>query len=173
MRQCRLMRVSSSTTVRTAESCCDRSKATAACSAHTGTCRAHQSKNHARAVAPHRAAAGLVLPEGRRACSEADPSDWAGGGRSFTLLWGLPATIMLLASLFEAPQRTVIWTTALLWMGVACLANARRCGRTHCRFGPYFILMAASVVAFGSGLLALGQHGWTLLGGGPVIGTAA
>lgn len=60
----------------------------------------------------------------------------------------------------------------LLWMGVACFANARRCGRTHCLVtGPFFILMAAGVVAYASGLLDLGDGGWSILGGVIFIGT--
>ena len=59
----------------------------------------------------------------------------------------------------------------LLWMGGACLANARRCGRTHCRVtGPFFLMMAAAVVAFATGLLGLGRNGWSILGGITAVG---
>ena len=59
----------------------------------------------------------------------------------------------------------------LLWMGGACLANARRCSRTHCHVtGPFFILMAAGVVAYAAGLIDLGAYGWDLLGGVTLIG---
>lgn len=54
----------------------------------------------------------------------------------------------------------------LLWMGGACLANARRCGPTHCYLtGPFFIVMAAAVAAYAGGLLDLGADGWGLLAG--------
>ncbi len=60
----------------------------------------------------------------------------------------------------------------LLWMGVACLANARHCGRTHCHVtGPFFFLMATGVVAYAGGLLDLGDDGWSILAGVIFIGT--
>ena len=44
----------------------------------------------------------------------------------------------MLAGLFvPIPIRTVIWTAALLWMGVACILNGKRCGRTHCRLKKF------------------------------------
>lgn len=53
----------------------------------------------------------------------------------------------------------VIWIVALTWMGTACILNARRCGRTHCRYtGPYYLLMIAPVIVLGSGLVAAGYH---------------
>jgi len=52
----------------------------------------------------------------------------------------------------------------LLWMGGACVANARRCNRTHCRFtGPFLILMAALVVSNAVALLPLGPYGRDIL----------
>ena len=78
---------------------------------------------------------------------------------------------MVLAGLFGPLTRAVVWTAALLWMGGACIANARRCGRTHCRFtGPFLVLMAVGVVAYASGALRLGSHGWSILGGTTLAG---
>jgi hypothetical protein len=46
--------------------------------------------------------------------------------------------------------RTAIWVVALAWMGIACVLNARRSGRTYCRFtGPYYLLMIAPTLALG------------------------
>lgn len=71
---------------------------------------------------------------------------------------------MLAASFLEPQARAVIWTAMLVWMGGACLANARRCGRTHCWLtGPFFILMAAGVAAYAGGLVDLGEHSWAFL----------
>ena len=40
--------------------------------------------------------------------------------------------------------RPLLWFTAFLVAGAACLANAARCGRRHCYFtGPLFLLAAA------------------------------
>ena len=56
-------------------------------------------------------------------------------------------------------------------MGLACLANARRCNRVHCRFtGPFFLLMALFVVLHGYEILWLGADGWIWLGATFVIG---
>lgn len=97
--------------------------------------------------------------------------DWAGNWRSFALYWGLPAAVMALAGALDPLARAVVWTGVLLWMGGACLANARRCSRTHCWFtGPFFILMAAMIAAYAAGALRLGPNGWTILGGAILAG---
>jgi hypothetical protein len=97
--------------------------------------------------------------------------DWAGNWRSFALYWGLPWAVMMVAGALDPLGRAIVWTAALLWMGGACLVNARRCSRTHCRFtGPFFILMAAVLVADASGVLRLGANGWAILGGFTLIG---
>ena len=101
-------------------------------------------------------------------------NDWAGNRRSLVGLWGAPAAVMLGALLLEPGLRAAAWSAALVWMGGACIANARRCGRTHCRFtGPFYLLMAAVVVAYVTGVLPMGEHGWTILGSATVVGTAA
>ena len=54
---------------------------------------------------------------------------------------------------------------ALVWMGVACILNARRCNRTHCRYtGPYYLAMIVPVMALGAGLVTVGALGWISLG---------
>lgn len=92
---------------------------------------------------------------------ELPANDWAGNLRSFGIWWGLPTGAMVAAAFIQPSVRGVIWTAALLWMGGACLANARRCGRTHCRFtGPFLLLMAGVVGGFALGLLPLGGNAW-------------
>ena len=74
--------------------------------------------------------------------------DWAANRLTLAAAWGLPAGIMLLAMHLPPTPRAAVWIAMLWWMGVACLANARRCGRTHCRYtGPFFLGMAAMVFA--------------------------
>jgi hypothetical protein len=81
-----------------------------------------------------------------------DKRDWA-SGLTLAAVWGMPAAAMLLALLFEPKMRGIIWIAMLLWMGAACLVNARRCDRTHCRYtGPFFLAMAGLVVLFMAGL---------------------
>lgn len=116
----------------------------------------------------HRADRLAVADQGSRSTN----SDWADNWRSFALLWGLPALAMIMAGHLAPFGRTIIWTTSLAWMGIACLVNARRCQRTHCRFtGPFFLLMALAVLAYASGLLPLGVNGWHILGIATLAGT--
>jgi hypothetical protein len=72
----------------------------------------------------------------------------------------------MLAALFApVPVRAGVWTVSLIWMGTACILNARRCNRTHCRFtGPYYLAMTAPVLVLGSGVVATGIYGWLVLG---------
>jgi hypothetical protein len=50
-------------------------------------------------------------------------------------------------------------------MGVACLANARRCGRVHCyATGPFFLILAGGSLLYGLGVMPLGSNGWNTLG---------
>ena len=74
--------------------------------------------------------------------------------------------------LVVVPARTAIWIVALAWMGVACILNARRCGRTHCRFtGPYYLVMIVPVLALGSGIVPAGLLGWLVLGAVIILGS--
>jgi hypothetical protein len=83
------------------------------------------------------------------------------------LLWWLPA-IAIVVSGYEPVSRawrTGIWTAALIVMGVACLANATRCGRVHCYItGPFFLLAAIGTLLYGIGVIPLGTNGWSLIG---------
>jgi hypothetical protein len=50
-------------------------------------------------------------------------------------------------------------------MGMACILNSRRCGRTHCRYtGPYYLVMILPVVIAGIGIVPLSLYGWIGLG---------
>jgi len=80
---------------------------------------------------------------------------------------------MLAAFGLEPTWRAWVWTAMLAAMGVACLVNARRCGRIHCRVtGPFLLLMAAAVVGYAAGVLPLGPHAWPLLGAMMAVGFA-
>ncbi|MGH1478959.1 MAG: hypothetical protein ACRBM6_09610 [Geminicoccales bacterium] len=101
--------------------------------------------------------------------------DWAGDLRAYALAWGLPSLAIIAGSLVDPLIRTAIWSVALIWMGSACLMNARRCGRMHCRYtGPFYLILIVPVLLHGSGLLSLGPYAWWFLGiailfGGKVI----
>ena len=90
--------------------------------------------------------------------------DLAGGVRTYGFVWGLPIAAIFIGLFAGEPARTVVWILALAWMGTACILNARRCGRTHCRYtGPYYLLMIIPVLALGSGAVSLGFPGWLAL----------
>jgi hypothetical protein len=91
--------------------------------------------------------------------------DWLGSVHTSLLAWWIPKAAIL-AGLFVAGSiRAVIWIIALGWMGAACILNARRCSRTHCRYtGPYYLAMIVPVMALGAGLVTVGPLGWVCLG---------
>lgn len=91
--------------------------------------------------------------------------DWVSRPGRYVVAWGLPMAALIVAVFLPPLARTVIGTAALLWMGAACLANAARCGRTHCYFtGPFFLILAAGVALHGFGIFWLGPDGWIWLG---------
>jgi len=51
--------------------------------------------------------------------------------QSNLMAWWVPTALIVAGLLVVAPLRTGIWVAALAWMGLACLLNARRSGRTH------------------------------------------
>jgi len=97
--------------------------------------------------------------------SQQQQQDWVSNWRSYMVAWGIPTAIFILGIFIAPPMKIFIWTTALLWKGTACLANAARCGRTHCYFtGPIYILLAVLVVLHGFEIFWLGPNGWVWLG---------
>ncbi len=80
---------------------------------------------------------------------------------SFLWAWGLPTAILIGASMSEDEVPPIAHVAAIsgafLWMGIACLINARRCRRLHCFIsGPVFLLGALAVVLIGTGVIAAG-----------------
>jgi hypothetical protein len=99
--------------------------------------------------------------------------DWLASKRANALAWWLPLAAIVLALLFPAPVRAAVWIAALIWMGTACLLNARRCQRTHCRYtGPYFIAMSLPVLLMAIGVVPGGFLAWVVLGVTILAGTA-
>src|ERR1700724_3955706 len=99
-------------------------------------------------------------------------ADWVGSTRAKLVAWGLPHAALLAGLPVVVPARTVIWVVALAWMGVACILNARRCGRTHCRFtGPYYLVMIIPVLSLGLGVVPVGLSGWLVLGAFIILGS--
>ena len=97
--------------------------------------------------------------------------DWLGNTRAHLLAWWVPQA-GLVAGLF-APMgvRTGIWIVALGWMGTACVLNAQRCRRTHCRYtGPYYLTMILPVLILGTVGASRGLAEWIALGVLIVVG---
>jgi hypothetical protein len=91
--------------------------------------------------------------------------DWVSSSRTYLIAWGLPSAALVVGTVLPPPVRTIIWSTALIWMGSACILNALRCARIHCYLtGPFFLLMAVAVVLHGLGIWWLGPNGWIWLG---------
>ena len=80
------------------------------------------------------------------------------------LAWWIPKVAIVAGLLASVPVRTMAWTVALAWMGAACILNAKRCGRTHCRYtGPYYLAMIVPVVVLGTSLVSAGPYAWLAL----------
>lgn len=83
----------------------------------------------------------------------------------FVLHWGVPIFAMLAVIGVPHPIKTWVWVASLVWMGTACLWNARRCGRRHCFWtGPFFLVMTLPVLIYGYGYGPPGAGGWRWIG---------
>src|SRR5262249_35884684 len=101
--------------------------------------------------------------------------DWLSSPRTNALAWWIPKAAIVAALFFPSPARTGMWIIALVWMGTACILNARRCGRTHCRYtAPYYLAMIAPVLVLASGVVSVDFYAWLslavlILGGSTII----
>ena len=77
-------------------------------------------------------------------------NDWLARTYTNVRAWWVPKIAIVAALSIAVPLRVSVWIIALLWMGMACLLNAWRCGRTHCRYtGPFYLAMILPVVVLG------------------------
>jgi hypothetical protein len=98
--------------------------------------------------------------------------DWLQSPHTSLLAWWIPWIAVIAGLLAPVLVRTAIWIVALSWMGTACILNAKRCGRTHCRYtGPYYLAMIAPVGVLGSGLVSAGIYAWLVLAGVILLGS--
>jgi hypothetical protein len=90
--------------------------------------------------------------------------DWVDKKGSSLLAWWFPLAAMLSSMFVPVSLRTPVWVIALGWMGAACMLNARRCDRTHCRYtGPFYVAMIVPVMSLGTGFVVNGTLGWISL----------
>lgn len=98
--------------------------------------------------------------------------DWLGSAWTNAIAWWAPEATILAAMFAPVPVRTLIWIVALIWMGIACILNARRCGRTHCRYtGPYYLAMIAPVLVLASGIVVVSIYAWWVLACAILLGS--
>lgn len=91
--------------------------------------------------------------------------DWLSSKSASVLAWWIPLVAIVAGLFVPVPLRTAGWVIALSWMGAACMLNARRCRRTHCRYtGPYYLAMIVPVMVLGTGLVTASILGWISLG---------
>jgi len=77
-------------------------------------------------------------------------------------LWGLPAAAVVLGTFLGRTGHVALWVPAFTVAGLACVMNARGCGRIHCHVtGPAFLVAAGSTVLVALGLLPI-QFGTVL-----------
>jgi hypothetical protein len=89
------------------------------------------------------------------------------------LLWKLPWLLVLIGALTRGEiARTALWATGFTIGGIACLANACRCGRRHCFYtGPLYLGVAAASLIYGLHALPLGPNGWNWILGIAAVGS--
>jgi len=98
--------------------------------------------------------------------------DWLRSPRSNLLAWWIPQAAIVAALFAPAPIRAAIWIVALIWMGTACIMNAKRCGRTHCRYtGPYYLAMIVPALVLGTDFVSVGISAWVGLASIILIGS--
>ena len=90
--------------------------------------------------------------------------DWLASPRMSLLAWWFPKAAVLAGLFVPVPIRATLWLAALTWMGLACILNASRCGRTHCRYtGPFYLAMTAPTFVLGFGVASVSLLGWFML----------
>jgi len=109
-----------------------------------------------------------IVYDAPRCCLKA--ADLTGFPMKQWLLWRLPLGLALVGWL-AGPRRWFIWSVALLWMGTACVINAKRCRRVHCTFtGPLYALLGLAALARATGWVGITAGWlWALAVGGTMV----
>ena len=97
--------------------------------------------------------------------SSACASDDLASSRTGLVVWGVPGLLVLGGVAFP-DARPLLWAVGFFAAGAACVANARRCGRTHCYItGPLYLALSAASVLIGLGLLSWSWWSFLILWG--------
>jgi hypothetical protein len=79
------------------------------------------------------------------------------------LVWVLPALAIIGSTFWSSLAVSIIWPLSFGVMGVFCLINVKRCGRTHCLItGPFFLIMAITSIVLTFIPNAFGSESWSL-----------
>jgi hypothetical protein len=96
--------------------------------------------------------------------TDASARDWLRSPRTSLFAWWVPKAAIIAGLFVPVPVRAATWIITLVWMGAACILNARRCGRTHCRYtGPYYLAMIVPVFLLTAGIGGAGFFAWLML----------
>ena len=84
------------------------------------------------------------------------------------MLWCVPTALVLVGA-FLPSMRALLWIPSFAIMGIACLVNARGCGRLHCFVtGPLFLIASLATALDAFAVVAIN---WKLIFVGAAVGT--
>src|SRR5260370_37953416 len=124
---------------------CDQSRSTAVCSVPRARCPARRFKPSAWVRGVQRTAAqgdGIIVNDTIQASH-----DWLANTRASALAWWIPQVAIIGGLFVPVPIRAAIWIIALLWMGTACMLNARGWPLVGSQVGAATLLPALGVRA--------------------------
>jgi hypothetical protein len=102
----------------------------------------------------------------REAAGRCEAEDLTRGWKG-VFLWCVPIAAVI-AGIGWTRAQTWLWIGGFLVMGIACVANAARCGRVHCYIcGPLFLLSAVYVAL--TALHAVPMYRRTYLNGVSIV----
>ena len=90
------------------------------------------------------------------------------GGWWAVALWCIPTALVLVGALVPS-VRAALWVPSFAIMGIACLVNARSCGRLHCFVtGPLFLVASLATAVDALDVITID---WKLIFVGVGVGT--
>ena len=109
-------------------------------------------------------------------CTASNEKDLLHSRLATGLLWIAPWALIIISAIQINNYggnlvHTLGWTVSFAVMGVACLVNARRCGRLHCYYtAPLFFLAALASLLYGLAILPRSWNGWNWIAGVAIVG---
>ena len=73
-----------------------------------------------------------------------ETKDWLSSRTSYAIAWLVPTVIIFAGIPLAMPFKGFAYALGMTWIGIACVINAKRCGRFHCHIsGPLGIALGA------------------------------